>query len=147
MESDAVLCPIWGGRRQLRTEALKEAGRSLPYGLQAEDVQWVLTVPAIWKDGAKGFMRKAAHRAGLIKEEGSRRLVLALEPESACVACDVHKLAKPGDPFMVLDCGGGTVDITMNTCAPSPELPRALEPERLVPRASQAAQREPFAPR
>jgi molecular chaperone DnaK (HSP70) len=131
----------------VKTEALKEAGRSLPYGLQAEDVQWVLTVPAIWKDGAKGFMRKAAHRAGLIKEEGSRRLVLALEPESACVACDVHKLAKPGDPFMVLDCGGGTVDITMNTCAPSPELPRALEPERLVPRASQAAQREPFAPR
>ena len=25
MESDDVLCPIWGGRRQLRTEALKEA--------------------------------------------------------------------------------------------------------------------------
>jgi hypothetical protein len=99
----------------VKTEALKEAGRSLPYGLQAKDVQWVLTVPAIWKDGAKGFMRKAAHRAGLIQEEGSRRLVLALEPESACVACDVHKLAKPGDPFMVLDCGGGTVDITMNT--------------------------------
>ena len=29
----------------VKTEALKEAGRSLPYGLQAEDVQWVLTVP------------------------------------------------------------------------------------------------------
>ena len=100
--------------RYVKDEALKDAGRSLPFGLPATDVQWVLTVPAIWKDGAKGFMRKAAYNAGLIDVENSRRLVLALEPESACVACDVHKLAKPGDAFMVLDCGGGTVDITMN---------------------------------
>ena len=30
-------------------------------GLQASDVDWVLTVPAIWTDPAKQFMRKAAN--------------------------------------------------------------------------------------
>lgn len=30
--------------------------------LQAEEVLWVLTVPAIWTDSAKFFMRKAALR-------------------------------------------------------------------------------------
>ena len=58
----------------VKEEALKETGRSLPDGLQAREVQWVLTVPAIWADGAKGFMRKAAYQAGLIDTEDSRRL-------------------------------------------------------------------------
>ena len=30
-------------------------------GLQASDVLWVLTVPAIWTDPAKQFMREAAN--------------------------------------------------------------------------------------
>jgi hypothetical protein len=30
-------------------------------GLQASDVDWVLTVPAIWTDPAKQFMREAAN--------------------------------------------------------------------------------------
>ena len=50
----------------------------------------------------------------------SPKLVLALEPESAAIACDVHQKANPGESFMVLDTGGGTVDITMNTCACHP---------------------------
>ena len=49
--------------RYVKEEALKETGRSLPHGLLAQDVRWVLTVPAIWADGAKGFMRKAAFQA------------------------------------------------------------------------------------
>lgn len=100
--------------KYVKDEALKEAGRALPYGIDAKDVQWVVTVPAIWSDVAKGFMRSAAYRAGLIKEEDSKRLLFALEPESAAIAADVHKVTKPGDSFMVLDTGGGTVDITMN---------------------------------
>ena len=67
-----------------------------------------------WSDESKGFMRDAAFKAGIISSLESRRLLLALEPESACIACDVHTLVKPGQSFMVLDTGGGTVDITMN---------------------------------
>ena len=98
----------------VKGEALKECGRALPNGLTASECQWVVTVPAIWADEAKGFMRTAAYKAGLIASEDSRRLILALEPESAAIACDVVQLVKPGHSFMVLDCGGGTVDITLN---------------------------------
>ncbi|KAH3893769.1 hypothetical protein DPMN_017920 [Dreissena polymorpha] len=35
---------------------LKEAG--LPY--IEDDTKWVITIPAIWTDRAKGLMRKAA---------------------------------------------------------------------------------------
>ena len=98
----------------VKDEALKECGRALPDGLTARECQWVLTVPAIWSDAAKGFMRTAAFQAGLMDTEDSRRLLLALEPESAAIACDVAQLVKPGQAFMVLDTGGGTVDITIN---------------------------------
>ena len=49
--------------RYVKDEALRECGRSMPNGMDPKDVQWVLTVPAIWADGAKGFMRKAAFQA------------------------------------------------------------------------------------
>jgi hypothetical protein len=63
-------------------------------------------------------MRRAAHEAGLIPEESSDRLELALEPEAACIACEAENPAlENGDTFMVLDCGGGTVDITMHRVA------------------------------
>ncbi|RUS33332.1 hypothetical protein BC938DRAFT_472091 [Jimgerdemannia flammicorona] len=57
------------------------------------DVFWVLTIPAIWDDGAKLLMRKAASAAGLEKEDG--QLVLALEPEAASLWC----LASRGIPL------------------------------------------------
>jgi molecular chaperone DnaK (HSP70) len=83
-----------------------------------KDVQWVLTVPAIWNDFGKAFMRKAAFRAGMMETEQSENLMLVLEPEGASLA--VHAGASNfdllglGSRFMVLDCGGGTVDITVH---------------------------------
>ncbi len=60
-------------------------------------------------------MRRAAFEAGLIQDESSDRLALALEPEAACVACEAENEAlRKGHRFMMLDCGGGTVDITMH---------------------------------
>jgi hypothetical protein len=54
-------------------------------------------------------MRKAAFDAGMIQEESSAKLVLCLEPEAACMACEEQRLAGPaginvlmiGDSFMV----------------------------------------------
>ena len=34
---------------------------------KAEDIQWVLTVPAIWTPAAKQFMREAAYQVRLDK--------------------------------------------------------------------------------
>ncbi|XP_053373619.1 heat shock 70 kDa protein 12B-like [Mercenaria mercenaria] len=92
--------------------------------LRETDIHWVLTVPAIWHDGAKQFMKEAAHKAGIPVDQ----LTLALEPEAAAIYCKeiVVSRAKeqgkeaqsqsfsPGAQFMVLDLGGGTVDITVH---------------------------------
>ena len=50
-------------------------------------ITWVLTVPAIWTEGAKAFMRAAAEEAGLVgRGADGDRLVFALEPEAAAIA-------------------------------------------------------------
>jgi hypothetical protein len=86
--------------------------------IPSRDVQWVLTVPAIWNDFGKAFMRKAAYNAGFTESEQSDNLMLVLEPEGASLAVHVgaaqHGLLGVGSRFMVLDCGGGTIDITVH---------------------------------
>lgn len=81
-----------------------------------KDVMWVATIPAIYDDFAKRFMRVAAHEAGLIDKVDSPQLQLCLEPEAACLAVNMKEarplLTRAGTKVMILDCGGGTVDIT-----------------------------------
>lgn len=92
-------------------------------GLSNDDIHWVITVPAIWTDAAKQFMREAAYEANI---DGGQ-LSIALEPEAASIFCQVsHKddlktsrgvkfsLANPGTKYMVIDLGGGTADITVH---------------------------------
>lgn len=89
--------------------------------IEKNDILWVVTVPAIWSDLAKLFMRKAAFRAGLIADESSDDLLISLEPECAALSVYVeaskHGLFADGSIFMVVDCGGGTVDITVHKVA------------------------------
>lgn len=91
-------------------------------GIKVDDFKiiWVLTVPAIWDDPAKQFMRKAAEQAGIPRKD----LRIALEPEAASIWCKtipVEKLNQgaivsfqEGTKYLVLDAGGGTVDITIH---------------------------------
>uniref|UniRef100_K1PRX6 Heat shock 70 kDa protein 12A n=1 Tax=Magallana gigas TaxID=29159 RepID=K1PRX6_MAGGI len=84
-----------------------------------DEILWILTVPAIWDESAKQFMRKAAEQA----EIPSDQLKLALEPEAAAIY--VVKGAKtvfgkesvttvrPGTKIMLADLGGGTADLTV----------------------------------
>ena len=46
------------------------------FGLSVEEIHWVLTVPAIWNDAAKQFMREAAINVN-INTVDSRYLDLA----------------------------------------------------------------------
>lgn len=110
--------------RHLKDHLLTEINKSIP-GISTEEVDYVLTVPAIWGERAKRFMREAAKEAG-IKE----RLIIALEPEAASIYCqhltkeDLTKDDKQtssvlgqlsvGDKYMVVDLGGGTADITVH---------------------------------
>lgn len=106
--------------REIKALALEEMKEQTNGTLKLSEIRWVLTVPAIWKDGDKMLMRKAAIKAGLIGEgrDEGERLYLALEPEAAAIYCQENLnnqefLNKPGTRFMVVDCGGGTVDITV----------------------------------
>ncbi|CAN0175452.1 unnamed protein product, partial [Ectocarpus sp. 12 AP-2014] len=84
--------------------------------VDATEVTWVITVPAIYDDFAKNFMRQAAHGAGMINRVDSVRLRLCLEPEAACLAVTTEDnpltCEAEGKHMMIIDCGGGTVDIT-----------------------------------
>ncbi|XP_060070185.1 heat shock 70 kDa protein 12A-like [Ylistrum balloti] len=92
-------------------------------GINSNDIKFVITVPAIWDDRAKQFMREAAKKGGIRETQ----LSIALEPEAASIYCQnlpveragagnesFLKVAKSGTKYMVLDLGGGTADITVH---------------------------------
>ncbi|CAG2219984.1 unnamed protein product [Mytilus edulis] len=88
------------------------------------DVRFVLTVPSLWSDEAKIFMKAAAGKAGIDNDH----LILALEPVAASIYCHELRLdfdrrenkflplITPGMKLMVIDLGGGTADISVHKC-------------------------------
>ena len=46
--------------KYLTQDMLKTGEHTVGGGITMADVHWVLTVPAIWSDAAKQFMREAA---------------------------------------------------------------------------------------
>ncbi|KAK3741108.1 hypothetical protein QZH41_013936, partial [Actinostola sp. cb2023] len=94
----------------------------------ASPIQWVLTVPAIWDPTAKEFMRQAAYMGGLASPDDPDQLLIALEPEAASFYCRrlqmkdflgetgeqliSERLRTTSSSYMVIDNGGGTLDIT-----------------------------------
>ena len=51
--------------RFFKEHVLEELSDQLSTRLVENDICWVITVPAIWKAGAKQFMRKAAYNVRL----------------------------------------------------------------------------------
>ncbi|MBN3307160.1 HS12B protein, partial [Amia calva] len=162
--------------RFFREHALKEVKEQSSAMLETDDVRWVITVPAVWRQPAKQFMREAAYLAGLVSPEAPEQLLIALEPEAASIYCrklrlhqvidlssrlmangfeldsprlfdssfrqsreqlrrarhsrtflvesgtgelwaemqTVFVVSVPGDRYIVVDCGGGTVDLTVH---------------------------------
>ncbi|CAB4491810.1 unnamed protein product [Rhizophagus irregularis] len=75
----------------------------------------VLTIPAEFDDKAMTIMRECVHSAGLLRDRYSRNLKFTTEPEAAAVHCMkslIEHNLPIGASFMVVDCGGGTVDLT-----------------------------------
>ncbi|XP_047225666.1 heat shock 70 kDa protein 12A-like [Girardinichthys multiradiatus] len=115
--------------RFLKDDALKTIAKNTEgRKFLASDFTWVLTVPAIWDLSAKQFMREAATQAGIMTDGTENNLVIALEPEAASVYCKKlpsegfvaenlgeNKLDRsPGTRYIIVDCGGGTIDITVH---------------------------------
>ncbi|XP_052722156.1 heat shock 70 kDa protein 12A-like isoform X2 [Crassostrea angulata] len=106
----------------MRKHLLKDIEEKLAGEITMDDIHFVLTVPAIWDDTAKMFMREAAVDAGIKSDQ----LLIALEPEAASIYCQLMHLESNenkrfflagkeiGAKYMVLDLGGGTADITIH---------------------------------
>ena len=84
--------------------------------IKENEIKWILTVPAIWKDKCKDIMIKSAKKAKILNSSNVE-LFLALEPEAAAYeyfnnpASDKN-LISINKPYIICDLGGGTVDIT-----------------------------------
>lgn len=95
--------------------------------ISLQKIRWVLTVPALWNEEHKSFMRRAAYEARIIDSPSSPNLLLCLEPEGASIQCledsdsSLRSQIKNGSVIMVLDCGGGTVDITVHKLMCEPD--------------------------
>ncbi|KAL9960020.1 hypothetical protein ACROYT_G033410 [Oculina patagonica] len=115
----------------LKEEAIKViCQRTGDDHFSANDIQWVLTVPAIWTPKAKQFMREAAYEAGLGSPDNPDQVMIALEPEAAALSCLEKNmsefqsetgcssveglLSQPNTHYMVVDIGGGTLDVTVH---------------------------------
>ena len=77
------------------------------------DIKWVVTVPAIWNEYGKQFMRNCTKKAGM------NNIIIALEPEEASLTMfkdDIveKEFKEKGKIFMLIDTGGYTLDITIN---------------------------------
>ncbi|XP_052792658.1 heat shock 70 kDa protein 12A-like [Mya arenaria] len=107
--------------KYLKDHALKSLNRCPETRVKESDVKFVLTVPAIWDDKARLFMREAAVEAGIPRAQ----LGMALESEAASVWCQTVPLVIPAEDdryaltnvdskYMVVDLGGGTADITVH---------------------------------
>ncbi|KAK7914963.1 actin-like ATPase domain-containing protein [Apiospora marii] len=96
------------------------------------------TVPAIWSDTARKNLAEAVKRAGILDDRlpssnngvtpGKTTVKYISEPEAAAFFVLESQLGyrpdlKKGDRFMVVDCGGGTVDIICyEVVEPAPKL-------------------------
>ncbi|KAH3748383.1 hypothetical protein DPMN_182828 [Dreissena polymorpha] len=83
--------------------------------MKETDIQYIITVPAIWDIAAKQFMREAAVKAGIDGE----RLEMAYESEVAAIWCSwlnygsASKEMETPSKYMVIDLGGGTADVSI----------------------------------
>ncbi|CAM9152530.1 unnamed protein product [Ectocarpus sp. 12 AP-2014] len=99
----------------LLMHARDAALKSLPGAgepVSAASVKWVLTVPASLPGRQRKTVRNSAVMAGLVNDRHDREgLKFCPEPIAACLAFQDRLDWQAGKTYLVVDCGGVTVDI------------------------------------
>jgi molecular chaperone DnaK (HSP70) len=107
--------PIADYLQRFHQYVMEELRKGFANNYDPERFRYCLTVPAIWSDMAKASMREAAIRSGIIsRDDPVERLILISEPEAAALYCEKRSESwnlQHGDKFMIVDAGGGTVDL------------------------------------
>ncbi|KAJ9320746.1 hypothetical protein DTO027B3_8215 [Paecilomyces variotii] len=110
-EIDVAADYLFKLRQAMRAQLQKTLGEV--FDREERNIRYFLTVPAIWNDAGKAATRSAAIQAGFLRDENDNRLTLISEPEAAAMFCSKTGLLnlKIGDAILIVDCGGGTVDL------------------------------------
>ena len=110
-EIDVAADYLFKLRQAIRAQLQKALGEV--FTREERNIRYYLTVPAIWNDAGKAATRTAAIQAGFLRDENDNRLTLVSEPEAAALFCAKSGLLnlKVGDAILIVDCGGGTVDL------------------------------------
>jgi len=117
MKALDVFCIVFCHLKQTILRQINSS-KAARFPITSDDVGWIITIPAIWTDEARQFMREAATNAGLTK------IRLVLEPEAAALYAinqplclgntfSMEKLG-PGCKYIVADLGGGTIDMCVH---------------------------------
>lgn len=104
------------GKKALE-EALKSSFSS---EILDHQIRWGITVPAIWGKAPIELMQSALQIAGLAKDSDdiSRRFMFITEPLAATFAVlrdrrELNESLSAGENFVLVDCGGGTIDTSV----------------------------------
>ncbi|CAM1501796.1 Fc.00g037800.m01.CDS01 [Cosmosporella sp. VM-42] len=110
-EIDVAADYLFKLRQAMRSALQKTLGEV--FNREERNIKYYLTVPAIWNDAGKAATRAAAIQAGFLRDENDNRLTLVSEPEAAALFCSKTGLLnlKVHDAVLIVDCGGGTVDL------------------------------------
>ncbi|RIA82054.1 hypothetical protein C1645_809788 [Glomus cerebriforme] len=122
------------------TDYLREMGQVIKNTLNTtwqkidffKQVLIIMTIPAEFDNQAMTIMRECAYDAGIINEKGSKNLKFTTEPEAAAVYCLKKRKEyniDVGSSFMIVDCGGGTVDLTTRKLREDDKLDETTERE------------------
>eukprot|EP00457_Paulinella_chromatophora_P003565 gb/GEZN01003573.1/.p1 GENE.gb/GEZN01003573.1/~~gb/GEZN01003573.1/.p1 ORF type:complete len:607 (+),score=68.60 gb/GEZN01003573.1/:98-1918(+) len=104
-----------------KTRALHNLGSQTTVRYTDKDIQWIITVPAIWSGKAKAILRQAACKAGLCTDDDQeQQLIFSFEPEAASLSVRdaelklVNSTLFKGKRIAVVDFGGGTTDMVVH---------------------------------
>ncbi|GBC10505.1 hypothetical protein RclHR1_00970006 [Rhizophagus clarus] len=113
-------------------EMIKEKiAKSWP-GIDFKQVSLVLTIPVEYSNHEIADMRDCVFNAGLIEEKYSKNLHFTTEPEAAAIYCMKNSLREydlltTETTFMIVDCGGGTIDLTIRKLTGNNQLGEVTE--------------------
>ncbi|KAM3506928.1 hypothetical protein MY11210_007359 [Beauveria gryllotalpidicola] len=94
--------------RALKAHGMSQIATNLAQdALDLFQIEYVMSVPAVWSDAAKNATLKAAKAAGIYP------VTLIKEPEAAALYTiqQLDAFLDPGDVIVICDAGGGTVDL------------------------------------